>query len=274
MTSVNSRTSDLGLGNKPIIGMVHLLALPGSPGHSRSLEEISIMALEDARALVDGGVHALMVENFGDVPFSPRRVESSTVAVMTRLIFEIRKACPKIPLGVNVLRNDGLSALSIALATGAQFIRVNVLSGARLTDQGIIESCAYELLRSRKDLNAGHIAVMADVEVKHSYPLAPVSTEQEVADLFDRSLASAVIVSGGGTGAAVDMGKLRKVKEQAGMRPVILGSGVTEASMGQLLAIADGAIVGTTFKADGDVSKKVDRNRVESFMAEYARLRK
>lgn len=272
MVSNTTETSNFGLGHKPIIGMVHLQALPGAPSNSMTLNEISVLALDDAKVLVAGGVHALMIENFGDVPFARGRVEAHTVAAMTRVIYEIRKACPHIPLGVNVLRNDGLSALAIAMAIDAQFIRVNVLSGGRLTDQGIIESCAYELLRERKNLNAGRISILADVDVKHSYPLAPVSAEQEVADLFDRSLAEAVIVSGSGTGSAVDIGKLRKVKEKAGSRPVILGSGVVEASMGQLLSIADGAIVGTAFKFDGDVRKKVDLKRVEAFMAEHARL--
>jgi membrane complex biogenesis BtpA family protein len=174
-----------------------------------------------------------------------------------------------VPLGVNVLRNDGVSALAIAAAVEAQFIRINVLSGARLTDQGTIESCAYEVLRARRNLNAESIEIMADVDVKHSYPLAPVSVEQEVSDLFDRSLASAVIVSGSGTGGAVDIEKLKRIKNYAGSRMVCLGSGVNQTSLGQMLAIADCAIIGTAFKFDGDVRKKVDQKRVEALMQEH-----
>ncbi len=254
---------------KPIIGMVHLAALPGSPCSQLTIGEIAKAAMHDAKALVQGGVHALMVENFGDVPFSPKRVDTQTVAAMTRIIYEIKAAFPKVPLGVNVLRNDGVSALSIAAAVDAQFVRINVLSGARLTDQGTIESCAFDVLRGRKNLNAEAIEIMADVDVKHSYPLAPVSVEQEVADLFDRSLANAVIVSGSGTGGAVDIEKLKRIKNYAGDRMVCLGSGVTQASLGELLAIADCAIVGTAFKFDGDVKKKVDQKRVEALMLEH-----
>lgn len=256
---------------KPIIGMIHLPALPGSPLGCLSMKEISDFALADAKALVEGGVHALMVENFGDVPFSVGSVEPHTVACMTRTIHEIKARFPSIPLGVNVLRNDGISALSIAVATGAEFIRVNVLSGARLTDQGIIQGCSYDLLRLRRELGADQIDIFADVDVKHSYPLAPVSVDQEVADVFDRALAKGVIVSGSGTGGAVDSGKLKAVKAKAAARPVLLGSGVTQATVGQLFEIADGAIVGTAFKIDGDVRKKVDIGRVASFMNEYAK---
>jgi len=256
---------------KPIIGMVHLSALPGSPRSEKTMGEIAALAMDDASALVQGGVHALMVENFGDVPFSPQRVDALTVAAMTRIIYEIRAAFPQTPLGVNVLRNDGVSALSIAAAVDAQFVRVNVLSGARLTDQGTIESCAYEVLRTRKLLNAESIEIFADVDVKHSYPLAPVSVEQEVSDLFDRSLASAVVVSGAGTGGAVDIEKLKQVKNCAENRIVCLGSGVNQVTLESLLTIADCAIVGTSFKVDGDVRKKVDQKRVEAFMHEHRR---
>lgn len=258
---------------KPIIGMVHLPPLPGAPRFSLSLNEITKVAVAEATCLVKGGVHGIMVENFGDAPFASGRVEAVTVAAMSSVIAAIRQAIPDTPLGVNVLRNDGLSALSIAVATGAQFIRVNILSGARLTDQGLIESNAYELLRLRGALHANQIEILADVDVKHSYPLAPVSLDQEVSDLYERSLAYATVVSGSGTGGAVDIGKLKKVKEKAGSRLVLLGSGVTEMSMGQLLAIADGAIVGTAFKRDGKVLNPIDPKRVESFMAEYHRMK-
>jgi hypothetical protein len=261
------------MDGKPVIAMVHLPALPGSPLSKTDIAAIAEYAVSDAKTLVEGGVHALMVENFGDVPFSAGKVAQHTVACMTRVIYEIRSKFPSVPLGVNVLRNDGMAALAVAVATGSQFIRVNVLSGARLTDQGIIEGCSYELLRARRELGADHIEILADVDVKHSYPLAPVAIEQEVSDMFDRALAQAVIVSGSGTGGAVDIGKLRNVKAKAGSRPVLLGSGLTEASMGQLLAIADGAIVGTALKFDGDVRKRVDPARVAGFMEEHARLR-
>src|SRR5690242_19836277 len=120
---------------KHVVGMLHLAPLPGSPLYTGQFEMIRERLLRDAEALAAGGVHGLMMENFGDVPFYPGRVPAHVVACMTALAAEVRRAVD-LPLGINVLRNDGLSALAVAHAVGAQFIRVNVLCGARVADQG------------------------------------------------------------------------------------------------------------------------------------------
>ena len=168
-----------------------------------------------------------------------------------------------------MLRNDGLSALSIALASGASFIRVNVLSGARVTDQGVIQGISQDLMRQRASLAASHIKVIADVDVKHSAPLAPRPIEDEVEDTVRRGLADAVIVSGAGTGKSVDLTKLVKVAKASCGVPVILGSGVTESNVAQLKDLAWGFIVGTSLKIDGDVKKPVDVNRVRRLMKTF-----
>src|SRR5947209_4747086 len=131
---------------KPIIGMLHLPPLPGTPRYALPIAQILEHVLRDADALSTGGVHGLMLENFGDVPFFPGRVGSETIAAMTAIAVEVRKRFA-LPLGINVLRNDGCSALAIAAAVGASFIRVNVLCAARVTDQGIIQGIAHHLLR-------------------------------------------------------------------------------------------------------------------------------
>ena len=127
---------------KPVIGMLHLPALPGSPLNELSLEAIRRHVLKDAEALATGGVDGLILENFGDVPFYPRRVPAHTVAFMTAIALEVRRAFD-MPLGINVLRNDAEAAMAVAFAAGAQFIRVNIHSGARVTDQGLIEGMAH-----------------------------------------------------------------------------------------------------------------------------------
>jgi len=251
---------------RPIIGMAHLLPLPGSARYGGDFDSVRRRATADAMALAEGGVHAVMLENFGDVPFYRGRAPAETVAAMTAIAAEIRSACD-LPLGVNVLRNDGRSALAVALATGAQFIRVNVLCGARLTDQGIIEAIAHDLLRDRARLGAGHIRIMADVDVKHSSPLgAARPIEDEVADTIERGLADAVIVSGAATGRATDLAKLQRVKAAAGDVPVFIGSGVTADTIAAQLALADGAIVGTALKRDGAAENQVDIERVRDMM--------
>ena len=184
----------------PIIGMLHLQPLPGAPRNSQSLPAIRDLALRDAEALVAGGVHGLMIENFGDTPFESGSVPPATIAQMTWLLAEIKRFAA-IPCGVNVLRNDGVAALAVATAAGGQFIRVNVLTGARVTDQGIIQGRAHDLLRERKRLNAEAVQIWADVDVKHSAPLAPRPIADEVGDLVHRAHADAVIVTGRRTGA-------------------------------------------------------------------------
>lgn len=248
-----------------VIGMLHLPALPGSPQFSGDMKGIRKALLDDAKALTAGGVDALMMENFGDVPFCAGRVGAETVAAMTALASEVRRVSD-LPLGINVLRNDGESALAIAVAVGAQFIRVNVLSGARVTDQGLIQGIAHDLLRLRSRLDAKEIAIMADVDVKHSAPLAPRNIFDEVEDTIKRGLADAVIVSGAGTGKVTDPAKVGQVAKAAGGSPVFLGSGVTAANVKEYKNTAAGFIVGSTFKKDGKVLAAVDVKRVKEFM--------
>src|ERR1700739_218548 len=118
---------DVFKNEKPIIGMLHLPALPGSPTNDLSADRIRKHMLRDAEALVTGGVDGMILENFGDVPFYPGRVPAHTVAFMTAIALEVRHAFD-LPIGINVLRNDAESALAIAFAAGAQFIRVNIHS--------------------------------------------------------------------------------------------------------------------------------------------------
>ena len=252
--------------NKPVIGMLHLPPLPGSPRFTGDSRALADFVLRDADTLAAGGVHGLMLENFGDVPFSARRVPAYVVAQMTRIAVELRRRFD-LPLGVNVLRNDGRGALAVAAAAGAEFIRVNVLCGARLTDQGIIQGEAYHLLRERALLRAEHIKILADVNVKHSAPLGPPRPlAEEVADILERGGADGLVVSGAGTGRPVDQDELKQIKATAGSRPVFIGSGLTAETLADCSANADGFIVGTSLKRDGLVSNPVEAARVAEFM--------
>lgn len=244
-------------GPRPLIGMVHLLPLPGSPS-ARSISEVIDAALADAVALSEGGASALMVENFGDVPFF-QRVGAATVAAMTRVVGEIRRATP-LPVGVNVLRNDGLAALAIAAATGARFIRVNILVGAALTDQGVIEGEAAAVLRERERI-CPDVAVFADHMVKHSAPIAPYDEEQLARDLRLRGLADAVLVTGPETGRAAAATDVSRLRDLLADTPLLAASGVT-ADSSDMLRVVDGVIAGTSLKTDGRLHNRVDRDRV------------
>ncbi len=252
-----------------LVGMVHLLPLPGAPGFGGSRAQILDRALGDARVLAEAGFDALMIENYGDVPFRRGAVEPNVVAEMTVIARAVR-AETRLPLGVQVLRNDAAAALGIAAAVDASFIRVNVHTGAMLTDQGVIEGRADETLRLRAMLGAD-VRIFADVMVKHAVPLAPVTIADAARDAVERGCADALIVSGSGTGRPVDMADLAAVRAAVNA-PLYIGSGARLESVEALLAIADGLIVGTAVKADGVTTAPVDPIRARAFVAALPRL--
>lgn len=257
----------------PVFGVLHLPALPGAPANRLSLDGITDHLLKDAEALASGGVDGLILENFGDAPFYPNRVPPHTVAQMSVLGRAVRDRYRELSLGVNVLRNDGLSALAIASAIGAQFIRVNVYCGARVTDQGLVEGEAHEIQRYRAMLDPS-IRVFADVDVKHSAPLGDYDVETDVRDVVERGRADAIIVSGVGTGATTRVDDVERAQDAAGHQASVwIGSGATPDNVDSLLSTADGLIVGSAFKYEGRVNDPVDPDRVAEFMAVVRNLR-
>jgi len=255
---------------KPVIGMLHLPPLPGSPKYAGDLAAARDALLRDADLLTRGGVDALMIENFGDVPFFPGRVPVQVATNMTALAMDVRRATD-LPLGINVLRNDGQTALAVAHAVGAQFIRVNVLCGARVADQGLLQGIAHDLLRERVLLQAAHIRIFADVDVKHSAALAARPIADEVDDTLERGLADALVVSGADTGKPTDLQKVRDVKAAARDAPLFIGSGVTAQTVRSYFDAADGFIVGTALKEGGIAINRVDPARVAALMQSMGR---
>jgi hypothetical protein len=245
--------------DKPLVGMVHLLPLPGSPRFAGDFDTVIQHALLDAHALEEGGADGIIVENFGDAPFH-KYVEAHTTAAMAIVVREVVRAV-SVPVGVNVLRNDAKAAMAIAATAGAQFIRVNVHTGAMVTDQGILEGRADETLRYRKILDA-EVKIFADVFVKHAAPLGEQTLEQAAKDTAYRGLADALIVSGAGTGEATDLDDVRRVKAAVSDVPIFVGSGVNAGNVAEILSVADGVIVGTSLKVDGKVENPVDVERV------------
>ena len=248
-------------GRPMLIGMLHLPALPGSPGSSSSIRDIEQFVMNDLDALASGPVDAIMLENFGDVPFYPAEVPPVTVASMARLAAAVREKWTG-PLGINVLRNDGEAALSIAVAVEANFIRVNVLTGARVTDQGIVSGTAHSLLRLRKELAAEDIQIWADCDVKHSAPLAERPLIEEAQDQIRRGGADALILTGHSTGATTDTDGIESLRQALPKTPIIVGSGVTPDSVAHYTQCTNGLIIGTGLKEDGDVGRPVCRKRV------------
>ncbi len=254
-------------GRKPsMIGVVHLAATPGAPRYEGDLGDVIERAIGDARALAAGGCDALLVENFGDAPFFPGPVPPETVSAMTLAVRAVTEVAPQLALGVNVLRNDARSALAICAATGASFVRINVHTGAAVTDQGVIEGTAAETLRERARL-CPEVKLLCDVHVKHAAPLGRGDIAEAAADTARRGLADALICTGGATGDAPPLHELRRVREAAPGTPLLVGSGLTETNAPELLGQASGAIVGTFFKREGRVTNPVDGMRVSRLRA-------
>jgi len=248
-----------------LVGMVHLGPLPGSPRFSGGLDGVLERAVTDALALAEAGFDAVMVENFGDAPFFADDVPKVTVAAVTRAVAVVRDAV-QVPVGVNVLRNDALAALAVAAATGAAMIRVNVLAGTMATDQGTITGRSAEVGRMRAALAPG-VAVLADVFVKHAVPPPGLTLADAARDTFERGGADALVVTGRGTGSAAAAADLAAVRAAVPTAPLYVGSGVTPATVRDLLDAADGVIVGTAIKAGGVTTAPVDPGRAAALVA-------
>jgi hypothetical protein len=248
----------------PIIGVVHLLPLPTSPRWEGNLKAVIARAEQEATALAAGGVDGIIVENFFDAPFAKDCVDPAIVSAMT-LIIDRLKGMITLPIGINVLRNDGKSAMAIAACVEAQFIRVNVLTGIMATDQGLIEGQAHQLLRYRKELGF-EIGILADVLVKHARPLGTPNLTTAVQDTIERGLADGVILSGWATGSPPSLEDLELATAAAGDTPVFIGSGASWENISRLMEAADGVIVASSLKRKGKITETIDPIRVSQFV--------
>ncbi len=248
-----------------LLGMVHLRPLPGAPRWGGSMAAVTDAALADAAALEAAGFDAVVVENFLDAPFHASEVPAETVAAMAAVVGRV-VAASGLPVGVNVLRNDARAALGVAVACGARFVRVNVHTGTMWTDQGRVDGRAWETMRLRAALDAGDVAVLADVLVKHATPPAGLEAADAARDAWHRGLADGLVVSGSATGSPVDRSRLHAVREAVPEAPVLVGSGVTAGTAAALLEDAWGVVVGTALARDGRPGAGVDPERARDFV--------
>jgi len=255
---------------KLILGVVHLKPLPGSPRYDgREIASIASAARGEAEAIVEAGFDGYILENFGDTPFFKGRVPPHVLTIMTRIALELPR--DDALAGVNILRNDAAGALAVATACGLDMVRINVHSGAMVTDQGIVEGDAARTLRAREQL-AAEVAILADINVKHAAPVASVFDIRDAAhDAAYRGLADGLIVTGNATGNPCSPGDLVAVRGAVPDRPLFAGSGVSAETVRETLLQADGVIVGTWIKKRGRVEEPVDPSRAREFVKEARR---
>lgn len=249
---------------KPLVGMVHLLPLPGSPDWSGSMDRVLERARADARALASAGFDGMVVENYGDTPFFAGPVPPETVAAITAAVVAVRSVTD-LPVGVNVLRNDAAAALAVAVVSGARFIRVNVHTGSMWTDQGLVDGRAADTMRARAASGAD-VAVLADVHVKHATPPPGSRLEEAAADAWHRGRADALIVSGHATGAATELADVERARVGAPGAAILVGSGVTSESVCEVLAAADGAVIGSAVMRGAVAGAGVDPERARALV--------
>ena len=258
-------------GGKPVVAMIHVGALPGTPGSCQSMAQIIRAAREEARLYQRSGVNCLMIENMHDVPYLRRNVGPEIVAAMTMVAQAVR-AESHLPIGIQILAGADMEALAVALAAELDFIRAECFSFAHVADEGLMDSNAAELLRYRRAIGASDVQVWADIKKKHaSHAITADLTIGDAAEGAETMGADTLIVTGATTGRPPRAGEVEEAREHCD-RPVFVGSGVTEENLESLLAVSDGVIVGSHFKRDGHWANPVDPDRVSRFMDLAARL--
>lgn len=252
---------------KALMGMIHCPAFPGAPRYrGASMQEIHDACMRDAERLVQGGMHGLIVENHGDIPFSkPEDIGPETAACLAVVTDRLKRAFD-VPMGVNVLANAPLPALATAVAGGADFIRVNQWANAYVANEGFMEGRAAEALRYRAALRAEHVRVFTDTHVKHGSHaiVADRSITELTRDLafFD---SDCIIATGQRTGDSATMAEIDEVAAATHL-PLLVGSGVTEANVVAILARTNGVIVASSLKEGGVWWNPVDAARVRRFV--------
>ncbi|HEY5671436.1 MAG TPA: BtpA/SgcQ family protein [Anaerolineales bacterium] len=257
---------------KPIIAMCHLWPLPGDPYYDKKggLQEVIEWARKDLTALQDGGVDAVMFSNEFSMPYLTK-VHAVTVACMARVIGELLTHI-RVPFGVNVLW-DPSASLDLAVATGASFVR-EIFSGVYASDFGLWNPNCGEIVRHQHAIGAENVKLLFNIVPEAAQYLAKRDVVEIAKTTVFNHRPDALCVSGLTAGSQTDVSVLRKVKDAVPETPVFANTGVRLENIDEQLSIADGAVVGTTFKFEGDFENHVDEQRVWAFMEKVRSFRK
>ncbi|MDX2043830.1 MAG: BtpA/SgcQ family protein [Acidobacteriota bacterium] len=250
---------------KPIIGMIHVGALPGTPGNHQSVSDIVAQTIREAAIYRNAGVDGIAIENMHDVPYLRGEVGPEIVAAMT-LVGQAVKAESRLPVGIQILAAANIEAMAVAHAANLDFIRAESFVFAHVADEGLIESSAAKLLRYRRMIGADRIQVWADVKKKHSsHAITADIGLGEMAEAVEFMRGNAVIITGSATGDPPKLADVEDAKAHCRL-PVVLGSGVDDQNIAEFWPKADGFIIGSFFKRDGKWQNEVDAGRVETFL--------
>lgn len=250
---------------QPVVGVIHVGALPGTPRASLTAAELVRSAREEAKVYRECGVDGVIIENMHDVPYLKGEVGPEIVAAMTAIAIEVKNQC-QLPVGIQILAGANIEAMAVAHAAGLDFIRAEGFAYAHVADEGIIEASAAKLLRYRRMIGAERVQVWTDVKKKHSaHAITADVSLGETAETVEFMGADCVIVTGSATGQAPKVADVQEAKSHCHL-PVFLGSGISNENIEQFYKEADGFIIGTSFKVDGRWSNTVDPERVTQFI--------
>jgi hypothetical protein len=257
---------------KPIIGVIHVGALPGTPNNTQTVSELVTTARREAKLYLDSGIDGIAIENMHDVPYMRGEVGPEIVAAMTAIGWEV-KGDTNLPVGIQILAGANIEAMAVAHAAGLDFIRAEGYAYAHVADEGLIQASAAQLLRYRRMIGAERVQVWADVKKKHSaHAITADVSLGATAHTVEFMGADCVIVTGSVTGEAPTTADVKEAKSNCTL-PVILGSGISADNITEFYSEADGFIIGTAFKVDGLWSNTVDQSRVVRFMSIVSKLR-
>ncbi len=265
-------TTELVGTDKPIIAMCHLRALPGDPQYQRERGLVWVLdeARRDLAALQDGGVDAIMFSNESSLPYLTR-VETITVAAMARLIGELMPSI-RVPFGVNVLW-DPRASIDLAVATGARFVR-EIFTGAYASDFGVWDTACGQIVRHQHAVGGQDVRLIFNIVPEAAVYLASRDIAEIARSTVFNARPDALCVSGITAGEGTSLDVLHRVKSAVPDTVVFANTGVRLENVEEQLAVADGAIVGSTFKRDGNIWNEVDGARVKAFMARVGELRR
>ena len=250
---------------KTIVGMIHIGALPGTPGNKFTISEIIKQVVNEAGIYIEAGIDAIMIENMHDVPYLKVDVGPEIIASMTAIAVELRKLTNK-PVGVQILAAANKQALAVAQAARLNFIRAEGFVFGHLADEGYIDSCAGELLRYRKAIGAEHIAIFTDIKKKHSsHAITADLSLAETVKTAEYFLSDGIIITGSSTGKAALIDDVKATRKETSL-PVIIGSGITAENIGEYWPYADAFIVGSSLKENNDWKMAVCMDKVRALM--------
>lgn len=258
-------TSTLFASNKPVIGVIHVGALPGTPRSSQAVGQLIESARDEARLYRECGVDGVMIENMHDVPYLRGGVGPEIVAAMTVIGSAVKDEC-RLPVGVQLLAGANIEAMAVAHAANLDFIRAEGYAYAHVADEGLIQASAAKLLRYRRMIGATRVQVWTDVKKKHAaHAITADVSLGETAETVEFMGADCVIVTGSATGKPPNIGDIREAKTHCNL-PIFLGSGITKNNIAEFYDTADGFIIGSTFKVDGLWSNAIDTARVTELL--------